>query len=535
MNPMNTTEERWLYYLDDEVVQSLLEVEPNLAEFAPGIRHKPASAAVVTKAVAAAIEGRKDEALAELRKVTQSGVAEGDALALHGYLEIDRGRYEDALALYERAIAKEPDVKANHYNQGLCFYRLGRWKEAVSALERGKGLDREQTSLEFQIALGICHLHLFEPQQAISHFDAVLARQPDREPALFGKAAAYQYLREYDAAERIYSQLDELMPGDSPLRRNVLVNRLSLAMSRQGAAGDDDTTRKLAEQLLPYPESVYQLAAQEALANSAFLRERFTDAAKHCEKIIEFSPDAADAWFNLGVARHHLGLQRPAMEAYLQAIEIDPNLMLAQANLGMLHHHRGELDQARRCYVEALHRDPSLAETLWNLGILLEQGNHQAEAAVCYEQLTQLAPDWEDPWFRLATGHLAAERWQQAHDAFAACLQLRSDWLEAGAGLALSKAQLGDEPTAVELLERVKDIEPTPMVLFNLAVLHQNQGRDERAAQYYRDAIDMAPDYPEALLNLGHLAKKAGNPEEAQVLWRKAVRLRPVYAAEYFA
>ena len=535
MNSMNTTEERWLYYLDDEVVQKLLAVEPNLAEFAPGIRHKPASTAVVSKAVAAAIEGRKDEALAELKKATQHSDAEADALALHGYLEIDRERYDAALALYERAIAKEPDVKANHYNQGLCLYRLGRWKEAAAALERGKGLDQQQATPEFQVALGICHLHLFEPQQSISHFDEVLARQPDHEQALFGKGAAYQYLREYDDAERIYGQLDELMQPDSPLRRSVLVNRLSLAMSRQSGTSDDEATRKLAEQLLPYPEPACQLAAQEALANSAFLRERFTEAAKYCEKIIELSPDAADAWFNLGVARHHLGLQRPAMEAYLQSIEIDPNLMQAQANLGMLHHQRGELDQARRCYVEALHRDPSLAETLWNLGILLEQGNHQAEAAVCYEQLTQLAPDWEDPWFRLATGHLAAERWQQAHDAFAACLQLRSDWLEAGAGLALSKAQLGDEPTAIGLLERVKEIEPAPMVLFNLAVLHQNQGRDELATQYYRDAIEMNPEYPEALLNLGHLVKKAGNPEEAQVLWRKAVRLRPVYAAEYFA
>lgn len=535
MNPMNTTEERWLYYLEDEVVEKLLAVEPNLAEFAPGIRHKPASAAVVTKAVAAAIEGRKDEALAELKKVTQAAEADADALALHGYLEIDRGRYEEALALYVRAIDKEPEAKANHYNQGLCLYRLGRWKEAVAAFERGKGLDKEQTRLEFQAALGTCHLHLFEPQQAISYFDVVLARQPDHEEALFGKAAAYQYLREYDAAERLYAQLDEVLQRDSALRCNVLVNRLSLALSRQTGGGDDEAVRKLAEQLLPYPEPVYQLAAHEALANSAFVRERFTDAAKYCEKIIELSPDAADAWFNLGVARHHLGLQRPAMEAYLQSIEIDPNLMQAQANLGMLHHQRGELDQARRCYVEALHRDPSLAETLWNLGILLEQGNHQAEAAVCYEQLTQLAPDWEDPWFRLATGHLAGERWQLAHDAFAACLQLRSDWLEAGAGLALSKAQLGDESTAVELLERVRSIEPAPMVLFNLAVLHQNHGRDDLAAQYYRDAIEMNPEYPEALLNLGHLVKKAGNPEEAQVLWRRAVRLRPVYAAEYFA
>jgi tetratricopeptide (TPR) repeat protein len=539
VNPINAnvngTEERWLYFLDDEVAQSLLQAEPNLAEFAPGIRHKPASSATVTRAVIAALEGRKDEALAALKKAAAGPEVEADALAFLAYLEVDRERCEEALGLYERVIAKEPAAASHYYNTGLCHFRLGRWKEAAAAFqtaqEKGSGLPR----VEFPLALAICHLHLFEPQQAIAYFDQVLAQQPDHESALFGKAAAYQYLREYDAAERLYAQLDEIVLPDSPVLATMTVNRLSLAMSRQNGAGDEEAIRKLSERLLASADPLHQLAAHEALANLSFLKERFTDAAKHCEKIIELSPQGADAWFNLGVARHHLGLQRPAMEAYLQAIEIDPSLMQAQANLGMLHHQRAELDQARRCYVEALHHDPSLAETLWNLGILLEQGGHQAEASVCYEQLTQLAPDWEEPWFRLATGHLAAGRWQPAHDAYAACLQLRSDWLAAGEGLALAKAKLGDEPTAIELLERIRGIEPAPLVLFNLAVLHQNQGREELAVQYYREAVEMDPDYPEALLNLGHAMKNAGNPEEAQVLWKRAVRLRPVYAAEYFA
>lgn len=535
MNPISPTEERWLYFLDDEIAQSLLQAEPNLAEFAPGIRHKPASTAVLTRAVIAALEGRKDEALAALKRAVGAGEGSPDEIAFLAYLEVDRERFADALPLYERVQALEPDVPAHFYNAGLCHFRLGRWKEAADAFHQAIGKGPAAARLEYSLALAICHLHLFEPQQAISFFDRVLAQQPDHEGALFGKAAGYQYLREYEAAERIYLQLDELVLSDSPLYANMALNRLSLAMSRQNGAGDEEAVRKLAERLLISADPLHQLAAHEALANLAFLKERFTDAAKHCEKIVELAPQGADAWFNLGVARHHLGLQRPAMEAYLQAIEIDPNLMQAQANLGMLHHQRGDLDQARRCYVEALHHDPSLAETLWNLGILLEQGNHQAEASVCYEQLTQLAPDWEEPWFRLATGHLAAGRWQPAHDAFAACLQLRSDWLAAGEGLALAKAKLGDEPTAVELLERIRNIEPAPLVLFNLAVLHQNQGREELAAQYYREAVEMDPDYPEALLNLGHAMKKAGNPEEAQVLWKRAVRLRPVYAAEYFA
>lgn len=532
---MTQPEERWLYYLDDEVIQAILQVEPNLAELAPGIRHKAASSPGVTKAVTAALEGRRDEALAELRRVTQAPGAEPDALAFHAYLEVERGQYAEAAGLYERAITQEPDSKANHYNLGICLYKLERWKEATDAFLKAKELDRQPGRSEFLIALGVCHLHLFEPQQAISHFDVVLARQPDHPEALLGKATAFQYLRDAAAADRIYAQLDPQLEPDSPLMRNLLLNRLTLASTRQDAPPDEALIRDLAVRLMAFEDNTARLAAHEALANLAFLREKFTEAAKYCEKIVDLAPSSAEGWFNLGVARHHIGHQRPAMEAYLQALEIDPNLLQAQANLGMLHHQRGELEPARRCYVESLHQDPSLAETLWNLGILLEQGHHAAEASVCYEQLTQLTPDWEEPWYRLATGHLDAGRWPQAVEAFERCIQLRSDWVEAARGLALAKASLGQESIAVDLLERVAQLDRSPEVPFNLGVLHDKAGRPERAIECYREALARKADYPEALLNLGHCLKKSGQEEEAQGLWRQAVRLKPLYAAEYFS
>ena len=531
---MNQTEERWLYYLDDEVIQAILQVEPNLAELAPGIRHKAGSSAGVTKAVAAALEGRRDEALAELRRVTQAADAETDALAFHAYLEVERGQFAEAASLYQRAIAQEKDAKANYYNLGICLYKLERWKEAADAFAKAKDLDRQPARAEFLVALGVCHLHLFEPQQAIAYFDAVLVRQPDQPEALLGKGTAFQYLRDHASAERIYTQLDPCLEPDSPLLRTLLLNRLTLASTRQDVPPDEALIRDLAVRLMNFEEPTARLAAQEALANLSFLREKFTEAAKFCERIVDLAPSSAEAWFNLGVARHHLGQQRPAMEAYLQAIEIDPNLMQAQANLGMLYHQRGELEQARRCYVESLHQDPSLAETLWNLGILLEQGGHQTEAAVCYEQLAQLTPDWEDPWFRLASGHLDAARWQQAAEGFERCLQLRHDWVDAARGLALAKAHLGQEQMAVDLLERVSQLDRSPEVAFNLGVLHDKNGRSDRAIECYRQALERKSDYPEALLNLGHCLKKTGQEEEAQGLWRQAVRLKPVYAAEYF-
>ena len=46
-----------------------------------------------------------------------------------------RGKYDEALAAYQRAEVLEPDATAIHFNLGNAFYRMGQYQEAASELE----------------------------------------------------------------------------------------------------------------------------------------------------------------------------------------------------------------------------------------------------------------------------------------------------------------------------------------------------------------------------------------------------------------
>ena len=56
----------------------------------------------------------------------------------------------------------------------------------------------------------------------------------------------------------------------------------------------------------------------------------------------------------------------------------------------------------------------------------------------------------------------------------------------------------------------------------------------ERAAKFYREALDASPEFPEALLNLGIALKALGEEEEARSHWRRALKAKPELANGYF-
>jgi len=64
----------------------------------------------------------------------------------------------------------------------------------------------------------------------------------------------------------------------------------------------------------------------------------------------------------------------------------------------------------------------------------------------------------------------------------------------------------------------------------NHGLLLASEGRDEAAAQSFRKAISLRPDWAEAHSLLGSALARAGNYREAEAELRKAVTLKPDYA-----
>jgi tetratricopeptide (TPR) repeat protein len=62
----------------------------------------------------------------------------------------------------------------------------------------------------------------------------------------------------------------------------------------------------------------------------------------------------------------------------------------------------------------------------------------------------------------------------------------------------------------------------------------QNSGRNGEAANAFERAATAKPGFGEALLNLGHALKALGQDEKAQEYWREAIESMPELAGSYF-
>ena len=158
--------------------------------------------------------------------------------------------------------------------------------------------------------MGICLLHQEKPEPAIACFDKVLSRQTDHETAQFGKAVSLQLLWKFDEATALYLRILQ----KNPQSEECLVNLITIGMARK----DHASIQQYSERLLAMRP--FSQAALEGLATCAFHSNEYEAAARFCAKLVEFTPDHFERWFNMGVAEQKCGRLEEAAKAYSEAV-----------------------------------------------------------------------------------------------------------------------------------------------------------------------------------------------------------------------
>jgi tetratricopeptide (TPR) repeat protein len=114
-----------------------------------------------------------------------------------------------------------------------------------------------------------------------------------------------------------------------------------------------------------------------------------------------------------------------------------------------------------------------------------------------------------------------------ARKAWRAILKAMPQNQEAAARLARLASEDGDPQTARSLLERATAVEAPASVWFDLGVVRQDLRDHAAAAEAYRKALDIKPDYAEAALNRGIALQDCGDSDRAMQAYADAYRLRP--------
>ncbi|MEZ6127299.1 MAG: tetratricopeptide repeat protein [Planctomycetaceae bacterium] len=202
-----------------------------------------------------------------------------------GRILADRGRFDDAIPLYDKALEKLSDRPEVYYERGRAFENLG----DPQLLERAAEDYNKALSLNSDLA------------QAINNKGVVLAR-----------------LERFAEAADVFGQLIQADSADI------------LALRNRGLCYHDvgDFEKALAD----YDKAI-ELAASDPInwfqrGNVYLDQDRFADAVADYTKAIELDPEYAKAWMNRGVALFSMNKRDDAMKDLLQAQSLDDSIVL---------------------------------------------------------------------------------------------------------------------------------------------------------------------------------------------------------------
>jgi TolB-like protein/DNA-binding winged helix-turn-helix (wHTH) protein/lipoprotein NlpI len=129
-----------------------------------------------------------DGANASFNKAASLAPGNADVAGNQAYLARDMGRLDDAIGLYQRAIAGDP-LRANfHLALGYVLYSVGRYDEALAALDRAEELNPNLSSLHLTRA----KIFMFQdrPQEALAEVE----KETGEWEKFSGQALVYAHL-----------------------------------------------------------------------------------------------------------------------------------------------------------------------------------------------------------------------------------------------------------------------------------------------------------------------------------------------------
>ena len=283
------------------------------------------------------------------------------------------GHLEDALALYDQALALDPEHPDAWIERAGLLLALQRPRDAEASVRR-------------QLRLAPRHAH------AWSHLGRVLVVQGRRE----------------EAAEAFRKQL-ELAPDHLVARRRLADTLVTLGRAREALPHIERVVEERPRDTpLLVDRGRARIAAGQRAPGLADL-ERAVDAALEEDEgkgqagvlnnagysLVEFGVelDQAERWAESSVAEHGADIRRAAGGAP-RTDEIEHAQLLSSAwdTLGWVHFRRGRLEEAERHVAAAVSVEPS-AEGFRHLGQILERRGKRARAIDAYAAALTLEPD----------------------------------------------------------------------------------------------------------------------------------------------
>jgi len=226
-----------------------------------------------------------------------------------------RGRLDQAIDHYRRAIELSPDSGPNHNSLAACYLRKQMPEEAARTAQAA--LARAIESPEVYHTLGNAYALMQRWPKAIDAFRKAITLKPDYVEAYNNLAFAYYRAGETQQALAAFETALALRPSYTEGHFNLATVCLELA-------NYDRSVAHFKEALRLHPNMTQ---AHYNMGQALYKQGELDAAISSYRKTIQLDPNHYGAWHNLGIALRDKGQTERAVEALEKAVSINPNLM----------------------------------------------------------------------------------------------------------------------------------------------------------------------------------------------------------------
>lgn len=267
----------------------------------------------------------RDNQLAPARRICRAILdrdpRQADACNLLGVICRQEGKPEEALALFDSALAARGSFFGFHLNRGLALTDMGRFSEAVTSLLRA--IELNGSVADAYAALGVAHRGQGQPTASLAALDAACGLQPRNAPLHNMRGVALRELQRFDDAEAAYRHSIDLASNIPEPYSN-----LSELLCSRGRYAEAEASARKALALRPE-----DLSALNNLGNALKAQGFCSQAVAIYDQLLSLKGDFAQAAYNRGNALQLLGRPEDAIASYRNALGVDPGFAICQSAL----------------------------------------------------------------------------------------------------------------------------------------------------------------------------------------------------------
>lgn len=475
-----------------------------------------------------AAEGREDEAVLYLEKVSQLDPGDGHVLGILGNLYAKAGHLRRAEDAFVRALEKRHDDPDLRVELSQLYRQQGRVDKASSQLR--KTLRAEEGHLA---ASGLMAQMLLEQGQfdhALELLKRAVRYHPEDDSLHRQMGEVYLAQGRLDGALESFEKVVELRPDCAEMRNQL--GRVYLKKNYDDKSVEEYRAAVSLDALNP--------DYREDLGMAYYVSGKLDLAASELHKATKINSKNPDYFRALGFIYRELNIPKQAVEHFKWALHLEPNHARTRGALAQALMTQGLVNQAVDQFKAALSLDPSLVLLHLSLARALSAaGRHQEAiaafrefgASVEHAQQTQLASR-----AFLEMGHTLLHSGDigQAAEIFQAALAHPEEEASARIGLAQVSLARSDLKTASNHLKRALETEPLNAEVWQVwSSVAAEQGDWKEAINRMERAVSLGPNREDLWIQLGRCFRKAGRIRDADETFRKGAEKFPQSEARF--